>query len=174
MRSLSLSFAVLLSVFAAVPLGYAQSLDPKNPAPLGPGINKGYVDLLTAVHYYYFFAGPGRVDVKLAFKGRKVPGTTFKEVLSFDFYQDGNLISRNPVVSVDNLERIQNHGNWPSRHKVLLDVIPQNPVVWIGGYYEIEVTGAAEFGTAAATGADLKSDVIPKAQPGPIASFAVS
>jgi hypothetical protein len=174
MRSLSLSFAVLLSVFAAVPLGYAQSLDPKNPAPLGPGINKGYIDLLTAVHYYYFFAGPGRVDVKLAFKGRRMPGTTSKEVLTFDFYQDGALISRNPVVSIDNLERIQNHGNWPSRHKVLLYVIPQNPIVWIGGYYEIEVTGAAEFGTAAATGADLKSDVIPKAQPGPIASFAVS
>jgi outer membrane protein OmpA-like peptidoglycan-associated protein len=133
--------------------GKRQPFDQKNPAPLGGGLNKGNIDNFTGAHYYYFWAGPGHIDMKMAFKEMGVLGNPFRQALTFDFYiEDGKLISHNAVVSEANLERVTNNGDFGSRHKVVLAVVPQKGLVKLGGYYEIEVTGSATFdGSAAAS-----------------------
>jgi hypothetical protein len=146
--------AALLCLIAGS-ASYAQSLDPHKPAPLGPGVNKGNVDGLTGSHYYYFMAGPGHVNVQMAFMEMGIFGNPLREVLSFDFYNEGGkLMSHNAVVSFDRLERIETGGDFGSRQKIVLAVVPQKGLVRLGGYYEVEVTGAGTFdrGTAAGLG----------------------
>src|SRR5271165_2386277 len=139
----------------AGPASYAQSLDPHKPAPLGPGVNKGNVDGGTGSHYYYFLAGPGHVNVKMAFLEMGLFGSPQKEVLSFDFYNEsGELMSHNAVVSFDRLERIEIGGDFGSRQKIVLAIVPQKGLVKLGGYYEVEVTGAATFDRGGAVGSD--------------------
>jgi outer membrane protein OmpA-like peptidoglycan-associated protein len=133
-----------------------QSFDRQKPAPLGGGINKGNVDSVTGAHYYYFWAGPGHIEIKMAFKEMGVLGNPYRQALSFDLYlEDGKLLSHNAVVSTANLERLTTPGDLGSRHKVTLAVVPQTALVRLGGYYEIEVTGAVAFDTLAAAGAGV-------------------
>ena len=155
-RQSCLAMAALVWLIAG-PASYAQSLDPHRPAPLGPGVNKGNVDNLgTGSHYYYFLAGPGHVNVKMAFKEMGIFGNPRQEVLSFDFYNEsGKLISHNAVVSFDRLERIETEGDFGSRQKIVLAIVPQKGLVRLGGYYEVEVTGAATFDRGTAVGPDV-------------------
>src|ERR1035438_191962 len=63
----------------------AQSHDPNKPTPLGPGVNKGNVDNKeNGPNYYYFYAGPGPLDMKYAFKEMGVFGNPLRQSLSFD------------------------------------------------------------------------------------------
>jgi hypothetical protein len=153
----SCSALAALVWFIAGPANYAQSLDPHKPAPLGPGVNKGNVDGGTGSHYYYFLAGPGHVKVQMAFKEMGIFGNPRQEVLTFDFYNEsGKLMSHNAVVSFDRLERIETGGDFGSRQKIVLAIVPQRGLVRLGGYYEVEVTGAVTFDRGTAVGLDVK------------------
>jgi hypothetical protein len=79
-RQSCLAMAALVWLIAG-PASYAQSLDPHKPASLGPGVNKGNVDGGTGSHYYYFLAGPGHVNAKMAFKEMGIFGNPRQEVL---------------------------------------------------------------------------------------------
>ena len=144
--------ALLLTVAASVG---AQSHNPKAPAALGPGINKGNVDNVGGPDYYYFYAGPGHIDLKFAFKEMGVFGNPLRESLTFDLYMDdGKLLSHNVVVSVEKMEQVSTSGTLDSRHKMTLWVTAPAGAIRLGGYYEIEVTGAVAFdGKAAGAGA---------------------
>jgi outer membrane protein OmpA-like peptidoglycan-associated protein len=137
----------------------AQSHDPKNPTPLGPGINKGNVDnKQNGPNYYYFYAGPGHVDLHYAFKEMGVFGNPMKQALSFDLYdENNNLISHDAIVAVEKMENLSRPGDLASRHKLLLRVISPDTALRLGGYYEIEATGAATF-DGKATGAQVKPE----------------
>jgi hypothetical protein len=147
-----LALATLI-ICTAGSVSHAQSLDPQKPAALGAGVNKGNVDSMSGDHYYYFWAGPGHIDIKMAFKEMGMFGAPMRQALNFDFFDEsGKLLSHNAVVSQANLERIAISGDFRSRQKVVLAVTPQKGLVRLGGYYEIEVTGAAAFdGSASAT-----------------------
>ena len=148
---------VALVWLIAGPASYAQSLDPHKPAPLGPGVNKGNADGGTGSHYYYFLAGPGHVNVKMAFLEMGIFGNPRQEALSFDFYNEsGKLMSHYAVVSFDRLERIETGGDFGSRQKIVLAIVPQRGLVRLGGYYEVEVTGAGTFDRGTAVGLDVK------------------
>jgi hypothetical protein len=153
-RRVALAVAVLTVL---PPAAQAQSLDPRKPAPLGRGVNKGNIDALEGTHYYYFFAGPGHIDVDMAFKESGVFGAPLRQSLSFDFYDEkGQLMSHYVVLSLDKLERVHADGDFDARQKLILAVVPQPAAVRLGGYYEITITGAAAFeGTA-------PSNVVPK------------
>jgi hypothetical protein len=152
----SCSALAALVWFIAGPASYAQSLDPHKPAPLGPGVNKGNVDGGTGSHYYYFVAGPGHVNVQMAFLEMGLFGNPRQEVLSFDFYNEsGELISHNAVVSFDHLERIETGGDFGSRQRIVLAIVPQKGLVRLGGYYEVEVRGAGTFDRGTAVGPDV-------------------
>lgn len=152
-------FAAVALVLASSAAGSAQSHDSQHPTPLGPGINKGNVDnKANGPNYYYFYAGPGHVDLHYAFKEMGVFGNPMKQALSFDLYdENNNVMSHGTIVSVDKMETLTESGNLASRHKVVLRVISPNTALRLGGYYEIEVTGAAAF-DGQATGADVKPE----------------
>jgi outer membrane protein OmpA-like peptidoglycan-associated protein len=131
----------------------AQSLDPQKPAALAAGINKGNVDSMQGSHYYYFFAGPGHFDVNMAFKGLGLFGAPLRQALSFDFYDDdAKLLSHNAITSTADIERLAIKGDLDKQQRIRLAIIPQKGLIRLGGYYEIGVSGAAEFeGSAGAT-----------------------
>jgi len=141
--------AVFIAMVAALSAGMAaqaQSVDPKKPGPLGPGVNKGNVDNVQGSHYFYFYAGPGHIEVNLAFKELGVFGNPFRQTLSFDFYDDdAKLMSHNAIVSVGTLERLNTDGDLNKRQRIRLAIIPQQGAIRLGGYYEIQVIGAGAF-----------------------------
>jgi hypothetical protein len=131
----------------------AQSLDANKPAPLAPGVNKGNVDNIAGSHFYYFYAGPGHFDIKLAFKDLGLFGNPLRQPLDFDFYDDdGKLIAHNAIVAAGTLEHLTTTGDLNNRARIRLAVVPKPGAIRLGGYYEIEVTGAVELaGRAGAT-----------------------
>src|ERR1035438_6380528 len=136
-----------------------QSHDPKNPTPFGPGVNKGNVDnKANGPHYYYFYAGPGHVDIHYAFKEMGVFGSPLRQSLSFDLYDENDkLIAHDAIVSVDKMEKLSRPGDLGTRHKLVVRVISPDTTIRWGGYYEIEATGAATF-AGDATGANVKPE----------------
>ncbi|HTB10639.1 MAG TPA: OmpA family protein [Bryobacteraceae bacterium] len=136
--------------------GLAQSHDPKSPTPLGPGVNKGNVDNVTGPVYYSFQGGPGRVTMNFGFKSLGVFGNPLKESLSFDIYENGKFLSHSVIVSTDKMERIAPAGDLVSARLFTVYVVPQEAAIRMGGYYEIEITGAVTFGAAKATGEGAK------------------
>jgi hypothetical protein len=82
------AIALLLGSYAVC---NAQSHDLTNPTPLAPGINKGNVDnRQNRPNCYYFYAGPGHVDLHYAFKEMGVFGNPLRHSLSFDLYVEDN------------------------------------------------------------------------------------
>jgi outer membrane protein OmpA-like peptidoglycan-associated protein len=151
--------AAVAALALSGPAIQGQSHDAHSPTPLGPGVNKGNVDNKTGPNYYSFYAGPGHVDLKFGFKELGVFGNPLRQNLSFDLYtEDGKIISHDVVTSLDKLEQLSTSGDFGSRHKVTLRVIAPDTALRLGGYYEIEVTGAVSFGGAAATGANAKPE----------------
>jgi hypothetical protein len=124
----------------------AQSTDPDHPAPLGPGVNRGNVDNSGRGHTFYFFAGPGHIDIEMAFEEMGLFGSPLRQAMNFDFYNDDNsLASHNAIVSQGALARNHTDGDFPSRQRLRLVVTAQQGTIRLGGYYEIEVKGAAAF-----------------------------
>jgi outer membrane protein OmpA-like peptidoglycan-associated protein len=150
--------AWLVVALAMMPPVHAQSHDPKSPTPLGPGINKGNVDNVTGNVYYSFSAGPGHVVMKFGFKSLGVFGNPLRQGLSFDLYENGKFLSHSIIVSTDKLEQVAPAGDLDSPRKFTLYLIPQQGTIRLGGYYEIEVTGAVMYGAAKATGASAKPE----------------
>jgi outer membrane protein OmpA-like peptidoglycan-associated protein len=141
-------------VFAA--LCQAQSHDPNAPTPLGPGVNRGNVDNVTGAVYYSFQGGPGHVVMNFGYKSLGIFGNPLKESLSFDIYEGGKFLSHNVIVSIDKLERIAPAGDLLTPRNFTIYVIPQQGGVRLGGYFEIEVTGAVRYGAAKAAGEGVK------------------
>jgi hypothetical protein len=142
-RQLALALAMGLIAASA---SMAQSLDPDKPAPLAPGVNKGNVDSMTGSHFYYFWAGPGHFDIKLAFKDLGLLGNPLRQALTFDFYaDDSRLMAHNAIVAAGRLERIATNGDLADRRRIRIAVVPQKGLIRLGGYYEIEVTGEVEL-----------------------------
>jgi hypothetical protein len=130
---------------AAVP-AFAQSHDPASPTPLGPGANKGNVDNFGGPHYFYFFAGPGHVEMDMAFKDAGIFGNPLRQVLNFDLVNaDGTVSSHNAVEAFGKLEHGHTSGDLTERKRFVLRVSAENRAVRVGGYYEIVLTGAVEF-----------------------------
>jgi hypothetical protein len=124
----------------------AQSTDPDHPAPLGPGVNRGNVDNLGKGHTFYFYAGPGHIDVEMAFEEMGLFGAPLRQTMNFDLYNDDNsLASHNTVVSQGALARNHTDGDLPARQRFRLVVTAQPGAIRLGGYYEIEVKGAVAF-----------------------------
>ena len=124
---------------------HAQSTDPNHPAPLGPGVNRGNVDNSGKGHTFYFYAGPGHIDVEMAFEEMGLFGAPLRQTMNFDLYNDNDsLASHNTVVSQGALARNHTDGDLPARQRFRLVVTAQQGAIRLGGYYEIEVKGAVD------------------------------
>ncbi|MHC2336842.1 hypothetical protein [Bradyrhizobium sp. USDA 4454] len=74
------TLCLLLWIGALADPASAQSIDPHRPTVLGLGVNRANITNDVRGHYYTFMAGPGHVDVELAWCGRD--RTTVSYVLS--------------------------------------------------------------------------------------------
>ena len=52
----------------------AQSLDPKNPARLQPGVNGANIDAFMSPHYWTFVAKKGTVKINVSFRAQSIIG----------------------------------------------------------------------------------------------------
>jgi hypothetical protein len=125
---------------------FAQSHDISNPTPLGPGVNKGNVDNFGGPHYFTFFAGPGHIEMDMAFKDAGIFGNPLRQVLNFDLVNpDGTVTSHNAVEAFGKLEHGHTAGDLTDRRRFILRVSAENRAVRVGGYYELVLTGAVEL-----------------------------
>lgn len=133
-------------ILLAMVAGAAPSKDAKNPAPFLRGTNAGNVDNKTGDHYYYFYAGPGKVDVALTFQSIGIFGNPMRQYLDIDFWDDvPKLRSHNRLVSQSGVERVAFAMEFDQRERIRVAVIPQEGLVRLGGRYEITLAGAAAF-----------------------------
>jgi hypothetical protein len=145
-RKLAKSALAILTTLCLSTGVLAQSTDPDHPAPLGPGVNRGNVDNSGRGHTFYFLAGPGHIDIEMAFEEMGLFGSPLRQAMNFDFYNDDNsLASHNAIVSQGALARNHTDGDLPSRQRLRLVVTAQQGTIRLGGYYEIEVKGATAF-----------------------------
>src|SRR5271170_4811692 len=145
-RSLARFALAMLATLCLLANASAQSTDPDHPAPLGPGVNRGNVDNSGRGHTFYFFAGPGHIDIEMAFEEMGLFGAPLRQTMNFDLYNDNDtLASHNTVVSQGALARNHTDGDIPSRQRFRLVVAAQQGAIRFGGYYEIEVKGAVAF-----------------------------
>jgi hypothetical protein len=139
----ALAIFTTLCVWSGAP---AQSTDPDHPAPLGPGINRGNVDNSGRGHTFFFFTGPGHFDVEMAFEEMGLFGAPLRQAMNFDFYTDDDKLAlHNTIVSQGGLARLHADGDSAARQRLRLVVTAQQGTIRLGGYYEIEVKGAAAF-----------------------------
>jgi membrane-associated protease RseP (regulator of RpoE activity) len=166
LRRLTVGAGVVIWLFVAS-ICHGQSLDPQKPSPLSAGTNKGNIDNFSGGHYYYFWAERGHIDIRMAFKEMGIFGAPLRQALSFDFFDEsGNLLSHNAVVSSANLEQITTNGNFDSRRKLVLAITARKGLVRLGGYYEVEITGAADFEGSAGATAGVKPQGTELVRPG--------
>ena len=69
---------------AALTRSQSSGADPNHPAPLGPGVNRGNVDNSGKGHTFYFYAGPGHIDVDMAFEEMDLFGAPLRQTMNFD------------------------------------------------------------------------------------------
>ena len=149
--SLGQKIALILMAFALFALApdRARAQDKPVPVPLAPGINKGNVDNISGPRYFSFWAGPGKVTINMAFKDMGVFGNPLRQVMHFNIYSaDGKLLTPYTVESVDKLEHLSGPGIIPVRTQYVIEVKAQDATIRMGGYYELSVTGAVDFGDA--------------------------
>ncbi len=148
-------------ILAVISAGATRADDPNKgkpvPVPLAPGINKGNVDNIQGPRYFSFWAGPGPVKINMAFKDMGVFGNPLRQVMHFNVYSaDGKLLTPYSVESVDKLEHLTGTGVIPTRTQYVIEVKAQDATIRMGGYYELSVTGAVDFGNAKNTSQDAK------------------
>ncbi|WP_128971518.1 hypothetical protein [Bradyrhizobium tropiciagri] len=151
------ALCLLLWAGALIGAASAQSTDPHRPTALGLGVNRANITNDVRGHYYTFMAGPGHVDVELAFKEMGVFGRPLPQHLNFDFWNaDGVRLSHIELLSQGTIACRHTDADLPARQRINLAVSTQWGAIKIGGYYEIELKGAVE--PAAPVGAGVKPE----------------
>jgi hypothetical protein len=143
------SFAMMLALLS-IATASAQSLKPDAPAPLKAGINDSQTDNFTGTHYWYFYAGPGRVTVHCQFKGGGLLGNSMNSSLTFtlsDVAQTWQQSKKLVSGSTADARETTFVGNLKKRTEVIVSVAPvSGGLVRMGGEYQITAGGAVAFG----------------------------
>lgn len=145
-----LNVLILSAFFLAVVNISAQSLKVENPYPLQEGINSGISDSLVGTHYWYFYAMPGSNTLTVRFKkstnlyGSQINNTILTITLTDEkkTWKTTKTITPNKNSS----EATFSADKVKTKMKIIVSVAPPNQnLIRMGGEYEIEVTGDADF-----------------------------
>jgi hypothetical protein len=141
-----LSLAALF-ITLAVASSAAQSLEPDKPAPLKTGPNRGTVDNMVGANYFYFWAGPGEVKVRVSYKSMTLFGNAMRSSLTVELYDEKkSWITQKAITSLKDASETIMPGNLKEKTKVIVALVPPSGgLVRTGGDYEVEVTGAVKF-----------------------------
>lgn len=144
---------VLTSIFLVACCASAQSLKPEAPYPLQPGINKGTADSLVGTHYWYFYAMPGNSRLVVKFR---TPTTLYgteprNNVLTITLHDQKRTWRNTKVVSSkpNESEAVFTAEKVKAKMKIIVSIAPPNQnLLRMGGDYEIEAIGDAQFDDA--------------------------
>jgi hypothetical protein len=142
-RRLIFSVIILAGTFVLGSTAFAQSLDPRNPAPLQPGTNSGILDSNTGdAQYFYYWAGPGDVTITITHVsgGAEVVMEIYDEAKSLG-------VARAAVTAQSNSRHLS--GNLKKESKWIVAVkFPDTGGVRLlraTAGYELTATGAVRF-----------------------------
>ena len=139
----------LLAVYLSpCPRAAAQSLDPKQPAPLQEGANDGTVDNFVGPNYFYLWVGPGKTTITVSFKSMGLMGNPMRSELTVELTDiPRTWIYRTTISSLKDASLKPMVGNYKKETKVLVAIIPPGGgLIRSGGDYEVTVTGPARYG----------------------------
>jgi outer membrane protein OmpA-like peptidoglycan-associated protein len=140
-------------------LGHAQSNDVAHPTPAAPGLNKANIDNFGGPEFYYFYAGPGPIDVRIGFHEMGLFGNPLRQTLTVELADEkSKVFSQQLVTSQGNLASATLHTTLAGHQKVLLGVSAQKGTIRMGGYYEFEITGAVSLDGKGGSSANVKPE----------------
>jgi hypothetical protein len=123
---------------------FAQSIDPKHPAPLQAGMNTASCDSNVGAHYWYFFAEPGSFSGAIARRDATGPGVraNLGSGIAFAPKLQYSVLTHKDVGGVTNFS-----GSVKSRDKVVIMIDPGAPgLLRATCSYEVHVSGNVSFG----------------------------
>jgi hypothetical protein len=145
----NLNLLILIALFLITGTISAQSLKPENPYPLQEGINQGTSDSLVGTHYWYFYATPGSNQLTVRFKTpTTLYGAQMNTSLTITLTDEKKTWRTTKIVTSkpNALEATFAAEKVKKKMKIIVSVAPPNQnLIRMGGDYEIEVTGDAEF-----------------------------
>jgi hypothetical protein len=147
MNRLLLLVCGLVTLFSAQSAS-AQSLNPKAPAPLQAGVNTGTVDNFVGTHYWYFTGGPGETHVHVQFKSMGLLGNPYNSTINVTLSDEGHTWhTTKPLLSSGKPVECMFDGKLNKPTRLILTVAPPaGGLVRMGGDYQVEATGAVNFG----------------------------
>lgn len=149
------SILAIAFVLAASSGGKAQSIDPRQPAPLKPGPNSSMVDTIIGTQYWYFWAGPGQTQV-LARLVRGQFDLAQASPLDVAVYDESRTsVTHRQITPQKETSAARFDSDLKQRTKIIVSVsAPHGSLVRLGGDYELIVSGAADFSDASAPQAE--------------------
>jgi len=137
----------------------AQSLDPKNPAPLRSGVNAGNIDAFMTPHYWTFVARKGNVKINVTFRAQSILGAQLRTQIAFNIYNAATPDKKFTKVLESMGREVSEVIEGPSEedHRMVIEVVPPNAIVRAGGDYQIQAVQGIDFAGAKqsnASGAD--------------------
>ena len=141
-------FLFLLSFALFADSAKAQSLNPNQPAPLQAGLNANAVDNMVGAQYWYFLANPGAVKIVIRYKSAGVLGAAMHSAITVALSDEKKTwVTKRTLASEKDMSETTFNGKLDKPAKIILSLLPPPAgLVRSGGNYEIEVTGAAQFG----------------------------
>lgn len=142
--------SIALLAFVATASASAQSLDPRHPAPLKPGLNSGMVDSIAGTHYWYFYGNPGKIHVAAHWvRGRFDVGQPAPlDIAVLD--ENHSPIARRQIAPDKEASEARIECSVRLRAKLTVSVAaPRGGLVRQGGDYELTVTGDVDFADSA-------------------------
>ena len=144
------SFGLLVILFTAVCGISGQSLKPESPYPMKAGINQGISDSLVGTHYWYYYVTPGVNTLKVRFKNpTTLYGATMNTTLTITVSDDRHTwrVTKQVNANAATSQATFTSNKVDKRIKIIVAVAPPNQnLIRMGGGYELEATGAVDFG----------------------------
>ena len=143
-----LHFAALVAIGASA-LG-AQSLNPKNPAPLQSGVNAANIDAFMTPHYWTFMAKKGNVKINVTFRAQSILGAQLRTQIAFNIYNAATPDKKFTKVLESTGREVTEVIEGPSEedHQVVIEVVPPRAIVRAGGDYQIQAVQGVELAGA--------------------------
>ncbi len=145
------ALAKLTRLAAMVALGAsalgAQSLDPKNPAPLQSGVNAANIDAFMTPHYWTFVAKKGNVKINVTFRAQSIIGAQLRTQIAFNIYNAATPATKFTKVLESMGREVTEVIEGPSGedHQMVIEVVPPKAIVRAGGDYEIQAVQGVDF-----------------------------
>jgi hypothetical protein len=142
---------------------WAQSLDPKNPVPLKPGVTSSHIDAFMTPHYWTIMAEKGNVKINVTFRAQSILGMQLRTTIGFNVYDirspDKKFTKLLESTGQEVTQTIE--GLSETEHQVVIEVVPPQAVVRAGGDYQIQAAaGVKSVGAGAAASSTAGSDPI--------------